>query len=304
VRSDCKIHALLATARIANVPSVVSNLGVGILLGVYEGGIVFFWPWGLMVAAVLFYISGNFLNDWMDRDWDKEKRPERALPRGMFSATAYLTTALAGMTSGLVISAFYGWLSLVVAGVLVSLIVLYTKVHKKAAWSVIPMGMCRACLQILGYVAMCGNLAAPMIFPALGLLVYVIGLSLSARWEARGDLPVGQKWIARGLLFGAGVFAVIPLVIIPSNVTWIGLIPFAVWLIVSVTIYQSPVSAHVSALLAGIPLIDWILLLPTAIMSLNLDLVKSDEPIYLISLFLAPSCFVIGRLLQRVAPAT
>ncbi len=304
MRSDCKIHALLATARIANVPSVVSNLGVGILLGVYEGGIVFSWPWGLMVAAVLFYISGNFLNDWMDRDWDKEKRPERALPRGMFSPMAYLMTAMVGMMIGLVISAFYGWLALMVAGVLVSLIVLYTKVHKKAAWSVIPMGLCRACLPILGYVAMCGNLAAPMIFPALGLLVYVIGLSLSARWEARGDLPVGQKWIARGLLFGAGVFAVIPLVLIPSNVTWIGLIPFTAWLVVSVTIYQSPVSAHVSALLAGIPLIDWILLLPMAIMSLNLDLVKSDEPIYLISLFLAPSCFVIGRLLQRVAPAT
>lgn len=304
MREDSKIHALLATARIANVPSVLSNLGVGVFLGVYEGGIEFSWPWGLMVAAVLFYISGNFLNDWMDREWDKEKRPERALPRGMFVATAYLTTALTGMGIGLVISAFYGWLAFMVAGVLVGLIVLYTKVHKKAGWSVIPMGLCRACLPILGYVGMCGDLTAPMIFPALGLLVYVIALSLSARWEARGNLPVSEKWIARGLLFGAGFFAVIPLVLIPSNVTFIGLIPFAAWMVVSMTIYQSPVSAHVSALLAGIPLIDWITLLPMAIMSLELDLVESHEPIYLISLLLPPCCFVLGRLLQKVAPAT
>jgi hypothetical protein len=35
-----------------------------------------------------------------------------------------------------------------------------------------------------------------------------------------------------------------------------------------------------------------------------LDLVESHEPIYLVSLLLAPSCFVLGRLLQKVAPAT
>jgi 4-hydroxybenzoate polyprenyltransferase len=97
VRSQTKIHALLATVRIANVPSVVSNLGVGILLGSIHDGSEFSWPWALMMAAVLFYVSGNFFNDWMDRDWDREKRPERALPRGMFSPKAYLMTAITGI---------------------------------------------------------------------------------------------------------------------------------------------------------------------------------------------------------------
>jgi 4-hydroxybenzoate polyprenyltransferase len=304
VKSESRIHALLATARIANVPSVVSNLGVGILLGVYEGDMEFSWPWGLIVAAVLFYISGNFLNDWMDRDWDKEKRPERALPRGMFSPLAYLTAAMAGMGIGLVISAFYGWLAFVVAGLLVGLIIFYTKVHKQAAWSVIPMGLCRACLPILGYVAMRGGISGTVLFPAVGLLVYVIALSLSARWEARGNLPVQEKWIARGLLFGAGLFAAILPIFIQPSMGWIGLVPFAVWLILSLTFYQSPVSAHVSALLAGIPLIDWILLLPLAKIWLSWERVESDEPMYLIAMFLAPGCFVLGRLLQRVAPAT
>ena len=304
VRSESKIHALLATARIANVPSVVSNLGVGILLGSVHDGIDFAWPWALMVAAILFYISGNFLNDWMDRDWDREKRPERALPRGMFSAMAYLRTAMAGIGLGLVIAAFYGWVAFFVAAILVGLIIQYTKVHKKAAWSVIPMGLCRACLPILGYVAMCGNLAGTVLFPAVGLFVYVLALSLSARWEARRNLPVQEKWIARGLLFGAGVFAAILPIFIQPSLGWIGLVPFSVWLIFSLIFYQSPVSAHVSALLAGIPLIDWILLLPLAKFWLNWERVESDEPMYLIAVFLAPSCFVLGRLLQRVASAT
>jgi hypothetical protein len=208
------------------------------------------------------------------------------------------------MGVGLVIAAFYGWVAFLVASTLVGLIILYTKVHKKAAWSVIPMGLCRACLPILGYVAMCGNLAWPLLFPAVGLLVYVIALSLSARWEARGDLPVREKWIARGLLFGAGVFAAIPQMFIPTSMMWMGLVPFAAWLTLSLTLYRSPVSAHVSALLAGIPLIDWILLLPLAKILMDLNLVDSDDPMFLIALFLAPSCFILGRLLQRVAPAT
>ena len=50
---DGKLYALLATARIANVPSVVSNLGVGVLLGSLDAGEKFSWPWTLMMAAVL-----------------------------------------------------------------------------------------------------------------------------------------------------------------------------------------------------------------------------------------------------------
>ena len=257
-----------------------------------------------MIAAILFYVSGNFLNDWMDRDWDSEKRPERALPRGMFTPISYLRVVILGLGGGLVIAAFYGWMAVIAAAVLVGLIILYSVVHKKAAWSVIPMGLCRACLPILGYVAMSGNLSGTVLFPAVGLLVYVLALSLSARWEARGNLPVSDKWIARGLLLGAGLFAAILPIFIQPSMGWIGLVPFASWLLLSMLRYQSPVSAHVSALLAGIPFIDWILLFPLAKIWLSMGRVDSDEPMYLIAVFLAPICFVVGRLLQRLAPAT
>jgi len=304
MRPGTKIHALLSTARIANVPSVVSNLGVGVLLGSTAAGSSFSWPWLLSVAVVLFYVSGNFLNDWADREWDKDKRPERALPQGMFSANAYLATAVGGAGIGLALAAFSGLGALLVAAVLVFFIWLYTKVHKTAAWSVIPMGLCRACLPVLGYVAMGRGISATVLFPAAALLLYIIGLSLSARWEARGDLPVAQKWQARGLLVGAGLLAAILPLLIDPLFGWIGLLPFGIWLALCVTKFQSPVPVHVSALLAGIPLVDWIVLLPMALSWLNLKRVESVDVMFITAIILPPLAFVSGRLLQRLAPAT
>ena len=304
MKPGTKLHALLATARIANVPSVVSNLGVGVLLGSVETGADFSWPWTLMIAAVLFYVAGNFLNDWADREWDAVNRPERALPRGMFSAKAYLAAAVGGAVIGLGLTAVHGFRALLVAAVLVWLIWLYTRVHKKAAWSVIPMGLCRACLPVLGYVAMRGGIAGPALFPAVGLFVYIVALSLSARWESKAEVPEGKKMLSRGLLVAAGVVpALLPLLVMPMF-GWIGMIAFFLWLGLCVTKYRSPVPAHVSALLAGIPLVDWVMLLPMALIPMQLGRVDPFDPMFSIAVFLPPAAFILGRLLQRVAPAT
>jgi 4-hydroxybenzoate polyprenyltransferase len=304
MRPGTKIHALLSTARIANVPSVVSNLGVGVLLGSTAAGSSFSWPWLLSVAAVLFYISGNFLNDWADREWDKDKRPERALPQGMFSANTYLTAAVGGAGIGLALAAFSGLGALLVAAVLVFFIWLYTKVHKTAAWSVIPMGLCRACLPVLGYVAMRGEAAGPALFSAMALLVYIVALSLSARWESRPEVPKGMKVRSRAMLAGAGLIAAALPVLLNPALGWIGLVPFGIWLGLCLTKYASPVPVHVSALLAGIPLVDCVVLFPMAFIWLNLGRVEASEPMFLIALILPAVAFAFGRALQRLAPAT
>lgn len=302
--SGTKTHALLSTARIANVPSVVSNIGVGILLGSIVLGAAFSWPWLLTVAAVAFYIGGNFLNDWADRDWDRQHRPERALPRGMFSEKSYFFAAIGCFGGGLVISGLYGWLAFVIAAALVGLIIFYTKIHKKTALSVIPMGMCRACLPLLGYVAMRGGISGTALFPATALLVYIIALSMSARGESRPDIQPVEKWQARGLLFFGGIIAaVLPFLISPVY-GWIGLFPFVLWLALCLTKYRSPVPAHVSALLAGIPLVDWVILFPMALIWLRLERVEAGNPMFLIALLLAPIAFISGRALQSLAPAT
>ena len=304
MNKEGKLYALLATARIANVPSVVSNLSVGVLLGSLGTGEGFSWPWTLMIAAVLFYVSGNFLNDWADREWDVQHRPERALPRGLFGSRFYLGFACAGIAVGMILAALHGWRAGVVSAALVGFIVLYTKVHKQAAWSVIPMGLCRACLPVLGFVGVRGGTGGSMFFPAAALLLYIIALSLSARWESKAEVPKGKKLISRLLLLAAGVVAtLLPIMVMPL-VGWIGVIAFFLWMGLCVTKYRSPVPAHVSALLAGIPLVDWVILLPMALIWMHLGKVEAFDPMFSIAVFLPPAAFLIGRMLQRVAPAT
>lgn len=299
-----KTHSLLATARIANVPSVLSNLGVGVLLGCAQDGTGFHWPWLLSIAAILFYVSGNFFNDWQDREWDKTHRPERALPRGLFSEKSYLIAAIVGMSLGLGLAAFHGLGVFIVASVLVWLIWFYTKIHKRTALSVIPMGLCRACLPLLGFVAMRGGIEGSAFVPALALLLYIVALSLSARWESRGDVSPEKKWQARGMLAGSGLIAAaLPLLISPA-LGWTGLIPFGIWLTLCLTKYRAPIPAHVSALLAGIPLVDWVILFPMAWIWLHLQRVEATDGMFLTALLLPPFAFIAGRALQRLAPAT
>ena len=286
------------------MPSVMSNMAVGVFLGGAASGQKFSWPWWLMLAGVLFYISGNFLNDWADRDWDKEKRPERALPRGLFPAWLYLAFALGGFGGGIVLAGFYGIGVLGVSLLLLSLIVLYTAIHKKTSLSVVPMGLCRACLPVMGYLAMRDPITALALYSALALLVYIIALSLSARWESMGNIPPEKIRISRGLLIFSGLIAVALPIQVNPMLGWSGLIPFGVWLGLALTKYRSPVSAHVSALLAGIPWLDWIVIFPIVLTLLGHEKISLSDENFWIALLLAPVSFVLGRLLQKVASAT
>lgn len=295
-----KIYALLATARIANVPSACSNLGAGVFLAASGNT----WPWLLSLSAILFYISGNFLNDWWDRKWDSTHRPERALPRGLFSANTYLYTAIIGFSSGLLLSSLYGISTLIGSIVLITFILFYTIIHKRTPLSVIPMGICRACLPLLGYLAVSHSLTSEILFPSLALFLYIGSLSISARWESKSAISSKNRIFPAFLLFASGVVAAIPILSDYPEIGWIGLLPFVLWVSLALTKYRSPIPAHVSALLAGIPLIDWIALLPMAFLLLVQKKLTVLEPQFLAILLLSPICFIFGRTLQKIAPAT
>ena len=77
-----KFRPLLATLRIANAPSVASNVWLGVVLGQMATlELEFNFAWNAVLpalAGVLLYFAGNLANDWFDRDWDRTRRPERA----------------------------------------------------------------------------------------------------------------------------------------------------------------------------------------------------------------------------------
>lgn len=327
------LRALLATLRIANAPSVVSNVWLGFMVGWIQLGES--WsdgsamPWSqatsVCLAGLLLYFAGNLANDWFDRHWDAVKRPERALPSGLFNPTIYLGASLllatGGIATGFVVNPMSGYTAIAICG----LIATYTYFHKKAMWSVIPMGLCRAGLYFLGFFASwldagyleVGYDEGPVAFKmfleptilAIGLFVYITGLSLSARYEGMKDAPPGPKVISLSLL-------VLPIMAMSCPyMGWmplkgiVGMVPFAIWLTLCLTRFRKPIPRYVSALLAGIPLVDFIAAAPIALGLASRVPQKSSLDVHefppLLALLLIPlAAFILGRLLQKVAPAT
>lgn len=310
---NAHLHALLATSRIANVPSVVSNVWLGAAIAFAWSGFALedFWLRAalLSVAGVSLYVSGNFLNDWMDRDWDRVHRPERALPSGRFSPKLYLATAFAAAVTGCLLAALANPLSGIIAILLLICIFVYTWWHKRVSWAVIPMGLCRALLPLLGAFGVAGTLAAHSDFvgyisaSSAALFCYIAGLSLSARYESLSAPPKSALFVARALLALSAVAMAWWSLVHRTQLAITGLFPFCTWLLLSLTRYRSPVSTHVSALLAGIPLLDAVALLPLA-----LAVAPAGDPwrtpFTAICAMLPLAAFLLGRMLQRVAPAT
>jgi len=311
-----KFRSLLATARIANVPSVVSNVWAGTALAVFFsfGNVDHVWLDAalLALAGVLLYLSGNFFNDWKDRGWDAVNRPERALPRGLFSSRLYLWCGLGFAMAGSVIAFYVSVWSGLIALSILSSIGTYTHWHKEAAWAVIPMGLCRALLPLMGLFAVAelegdglSVSLAIIIAHAVALFFYICGLSISARGEARATPSSKPPLTGRLMLGFAGICAAAYWLAYYPQGAWIAIAPFVIWTTLALTLFRRPISAHVSTLLAGIPLLDAIPLLSVA------ALVSMARGGGLFASEFATACilipfiaFALGRRLQRVASAT
>ena len=303
-----KIHALLSTARVANIPSVVSNVWLGVVLAMFSGDVaVLEIPWHvasrLALAGVALYVAGNFFNDWMDRDWDASRRPERALPRGLFPAELYVSLAVALGLLGTGLAASVNTRCALVAGIIVASICVYTFYHKRSAWAVIPMGLCRALLPVMGYVAFQPYVDG--VWPvAGGLFCYIMGLSLSARHESMAEPPGRVVVMARGLLLATAILMAWQHKGFQTGLlmSLAGVLPYLAWTSFCLRFRKKPVSALVSGLLAGIPWVDGIVLLPI-FLSLAAD--GAGWTGFAIACFVSPPlAFVSALLLQRLAPAT
>ena len=319
-----KLHALCASARIANIPSVAGNVWLGIALAATLRDA---WPDGafwvlaavLGLAGVSFYLAGCFLNDWADRDWDAAHRPERALPQALLAPGFYLSVALVFGALGICLAAAVHRHSLLVALLIVSCIVLYTRVHKRSAWSVVPLGLCRALLPVLGFVgyappgfapfpAWCAGtagLSAVVAACACGLLLHVAGLSLCARYETMDAPPAGVIGLSR-MLFPASAIAMFLatwwLLSFPLLFCVLGLLPYGLWMGLGLaSSSRKSVQTHVANLLGAIPLVDLIVLWPLALIG---GANRWAPPLPTVCILIPILAFSSGRLLQRLSPAT
>ena len=102
-----RLLALLATGRVANIPTVATHVGVGFLLYWFKEGLpagidsLSEMEMGLPILVILsiiaslggmFYVGGCLLGDAADASFDTEHRPERPIPQGTLSARGVAVT--------------------------------------------------------------------------------------------------------------------------------------------------------------------------------------------------------------------
>lgn len=323
-----KIKALLATARIANVPSVVSNVLTGWVLGYLINGLndnsSFGSVWLAILAGCCLYIGGNFLNDWSDAEWDRECRPERAIPSGIFSRRLYLGISLLLITVGLVSSLLSSMTMSIIYGLIAMFVVSYTILHKRYGASIWLMGACRAGLYFLGmavwsdtfklhyyYRHDVGYLLMNILlsFPLIGMLLYIAGISLLARYEAGNKIGSGTKLVAALLLLAPVMTHTCSWVSAdpvfyqssPNLLIFLGAVLFVSWTLMAI-LRSCNVAKKVSFLLAGIALVDSVFLWCGFIYFEGE--VYHIYPLIDIQLLYPLAAFLAALLLQKIAPAT
>jgi 4-hydroxybenzoate polyprenyltransferase len=196
-----------------------------------------------------------FLNDICDYDIDRQQRAERPLVTGVVSKSEAWVITLALFAIGLVIVALLGLPTLVAGVILTGLIVLYDSWHKGNVISPLIMGANRFMVYVIAFLAFQPVLTADVLIPAGLLLLYILGLTFIAKFEAIANPAVKYQPLAalllpvlfygiRALSFNAGALLFVAL--------------FAAWVVYAVRfIYgEKRIKQAVSFLLAGISLLD------------------------------------------------
>ncbi|MBK1830651.1 hypothetical protein JIN77_07930 [Verrucomicrobiaceae bacterium R5-34] len=220
-----KFRAVLATGRVANLPTVWSNVLMAYLMAetlqnsghsYYFNGVETFQLWMLgliMLAGSLLYVGGCMLGDYRDIPFDTEHRPGRPIPSGVLSPSFVAISAITLLGLGLVVGAasfpvaiIYGFKvpwdalksasgndlqslvqtdQLALLGVLVALIVVYALFHKRSR----PLALVN--------MALCRT----------QLVIFAAAAALPAFFSTSSTTPTfhGQWIIAPVLITGAAV---------------------------------------------------------------------------------------------------
>ncbi len=203
--SGAKFPAYLRLARISNLPTVFSNVLLGVALAAGAGP----FPWEATLVAVLttsfLYISGMALNDLVDRHIDAAERPERPIPSGVLSVRE--VAIFVGICFSLPLAGVFliAPRSTILAVALVVAIVLYNAFHKRWSGALVFMGLCRALVYFLGAAITAEvmqrsvDVGEVVLFATL-LSIYIIALTIIAQKEVQGGLGY-RRWLAVALVF-------------------------------------------------------------------------------------------------------
>ncbi len=260
-----KLNTALRLGRISNLPTVWSNVLVGVLLA---GGLLADARLPLLMLALsLFYVGGMFLNDAFDREFDVAHRPERPIPAGEVTAQQVFGIGFGLLAAGLagVAVASRGpgglptWQALAAGAALGGLIVLYNAHHKGNALSPLIMGLCRVFVVFTAAFSVAVELPVAVVLAALALLCHLIGLTYIAKQEHLDR--IGSLWplgfLAVPVLYGLWLAMSAPAAWLPL-LLYVGVLGFALNLLRRRA--KGDVPRAVVTLIAGMSVLDGVVL--------------------------------------------
>ena len=234
--SNSLLENILILGRVSNLPSVWTNCLAAWAINLCSQDWVRAMPdwkepdvlnlsllFPLLIGASLLYAGGCTLNDAFDQNFDARHNPQRPIPSGSISSTTVWTVGITELLVGVLTLHFFAHCEIHWILCLVVCITLYDMVHKKWKGGVILMGGCR--LLLWATAATCGDLEG--IYPltwiwGTTLFLYVIGISLYARGEAKEDEDPSRI----SILF---LFAP-PMIALAALIHWNNLDPIRVFL--------------------------------------------------------------------------
>ena len=212
-------RAYLELTRPANVVTALADVLAGYAVaGLADHRAL---PW-LLASTACLYAGGVVLNDFFDRELDRQERPERPIPSGrvppaaarMFGSillvTGILTAAAANSTAG------------AIAGLTAGCILLYDAWGKRQPFiGPLNMGMCRGLNLLLGVAATPAALRSAW-FLALLPILYITAVTALSRGEVHG----GKRGIAAFALISLNIvlIALIVLSVTRGDQWWAGTI--------------------------------------------------------------------------------
>lgn len=242
----------LNLGRISNLPTVWSNVLAGMVLaGVQTPPVATVIL--LLASCSLMYVGGMYLNDAFDAEIDTKERADRPIPRGEVSRALVMVLGFGMLALGLLLLAGFSNRTLVTGGLLAAAILFYNWYHKNNPLSPVVMGLCRFLVFGLAGYAVTTQPDMALLWGALAVWSYVIGLTYVARQENLNQ--IGSLWplVFLVLPVGFGVWHAPDL----WGVVMLGL--FAGWAVYALTFLAQDgrnVPKSVVSLIAGISLLD------------------------------------------------
>ncbi len=283
-----QLRTLLVLGRMSNLPTVWSNCLAGWWLG--GGGNYWKLPFLLLGMSAL-YTGGMFLNDAFDEEFDRQRRTERPIPSGKISAALVWKLGFAQLGFGILLLLFCGKIAAVCAFLLAVTILLYDLTHKFFTESPWLMGACRFWVYVIAGATGVDGLNGFPIFGGAALAFYVVGLSYVARRESyRGPISLWPLFllaapVVLAMLMNAEDFRRDAALISAVLLLWLARCLRSVFIGGS-----GNAGWIVTNLLAGITLVDWLVVAP--------------QLPHLTSAIVFLSLFGLTKWFQRFIPAT